>query len=216
MASICDDSQCFATPTAGYVVTCTWTGSGHTWQLTGPARPEQCWNRIDILNFGHHLSTSIRRSGRLRQWYAVKSNNKPSHVVMLNCHCQIIATWTLVTIIATLRWASCGPVPGPGLNYCIALTFDRHIGSSAAEVPVKFQERSDNSKYKFRGFETSWCLTLRRLMWYWNGVLVTTHSVSNRPQGKPVKICMFTKFRHLLWTTKYKWWDIHKSTLALV
>ena len=38
--------------------TCTWTGSGHTWQLTGPARPEQCcWNRIDILNFGHHLSS---------------------------------------------------------------------------------------------------------------------------------------------------------------
>ena len=30
VASICDDSQCFATPTAGYVVTCTWTGSGHT------------------------------------------------------------------------------------------------------------------------------------------------------------------------------------------
>ena len=31
-----DDSLCFATLTAGYVVTCTWTGSGHTWQLTGP------------------------------------------------------------------------------------------------------------------------------------------------------------------------------------
>ena len=24
-----------------------------------------------------------------------------------------ITTWTLVTIITTLRWASCGPVPGP-------------------------------------------------------------------------------------------------------
>ena len=43
------------------------------------ARPEQCcWNRIDILN-----------SGRLMQWYTVKSNNKPSYV-MLICHCQII------------------------------------------------------------------------------------------------------------------------------
>ena len=41
-------------------------------------------------NFGHHLSTSIHCSCRLRQWYTVKSNNKPSHVVMLNCHCQII------------------------------------------------------------------------------------------------------------------------------
>ena len=64
MAPICDDSLCFATPTTGYVVKCTWTRSGHTWQLTGPARPEQCCeNRIDILNFGHHLSTSIHCSG---------------------------------------------------------------------------------------------------------------------------------------------------------
>ena len=27
-----------------------------------------CWNRIDILIFGHHLSTSMLCSGRLRQW----------------------------------------------------------------------------------------------------------------------------------------------------
>ena len=36
MAPICDDSLWFSTPTAGYVVACTWTGSSHTWQLTGP------------------------------------------------------------------------------------------------------------------------------------------------------------------------------------
>ena len=52
--------------------------------------PQCCWNCIDILNFGHHLSTSIHCWCRLRQWYTVKSNNKPSLVVMLNCHCQII------------------------------------------------------------------------------------------------------------------------------
>ena len=30
LTPICDDSLCFSTPTAGYVVVCTWTGSGHT------------------------------------------------------------------------------------------------------------------------------------------------------------------------------------------
>ena len=34
----------------------------------------------------------------------------------------------------------------------------------------QISERSDNSKYKSRGFETSRDLTIRRHFWYWNGV----------------------------------------------
>ena len=68
------------------------------WHARGPEAathdswpaPKCCWNCIDILNFGHHLSTSIHCPCSLRQWYTVKSNNKSSLVVMLNCHCQII------------------------------------------------------------------------------------------------------------------------------
>ena len=64
---------------------------------------------IDILNFGHHLSTIIHCSGRPRQWYTVKSNNKPSHVVMLNCHCQIIdillhELWVVKYLATFERW----------------------------------------------------------------------------------------------------------------
>ena len=36
------------------------------------------------------------------------------------------------------------------LNHRIALKFDNHISSGAVEVPVKFSERPDNSKYKSR------------------------------------------------------------------
>ena len=45
-------------------LTCTWTGSGHTWQLTGPAGPDCCcWNRIDWhCEFCHHSSRSIHCS----------------------------------------------------------------------------------------------------------------------------------------------------------
>ena len=57
------------------------------WHACGPEAatldswpaPQCCWNCIDILNFGHHLSTSIHCWCKLRQWYTVKSNNKPSH-----------------------------------------------------------------------------------------------------------------------------------------
>ena len=68
------------------------------WHARGPEAathdswlaPQCCWNCVDILNYGHHLSTSIHCWCRQRQWHTVKSNNKPAHVVMLNCHCQII------------------------------------------------------------------------------------------------------------------------------
>ena len=51
-------------------------------------------------------------------------------------------------------------------NYRITLKFNRHISSSAAEVVVKFGERSDNSVYKSRGFETSRDLTEKCLIKY--------------------------------------------------
>ena len=55
------------------------------WHARGPEAathdswpaPKCCWNCIDSLTFGHHLSTSIHCSYRLRQWYTVKSNNEP-------------------------------------------------------------------------------------------------------------------------------------------
>ena len=53
----------------------------------------------------------------------------------------------------------------------IALKFDRHLGSSTAEVLVKFQSDTINFNYQSHGFETSQDLTIRRLMWYWNGAL---------------------------------------------
>ena len=59
------------------------------------------------------------------------------------------------------------------LNYRIALKFDRHIGSSAAEVPVKFQSNGSNSKYRSRGFETSRDFMIRRLIECLNEALVT-------------------------------------------
>ena len=40
-------------------------------------------------------------------------------------------------------------------NYCIALKLDRHIGSIAADVPVKFQiDRTILKKIESRGFKT--------------------------------------------------------------
>ena len=32
-------------------------------------------------------------------------------------------------------------------------------------------EQSDNSKYKYCGFETSWDFRIKHLIWYWNGLL---------------------------------------------
>ena len=44
----------------------------------------------------------------------------------------------------------------------------QHCCRSACQI----SERSDNSKYKSRGFETSRDLTIRRLFGYWDGALV--------------------------------------------
>ena len=39
----------------------------------------------------------------------------------------------------------------------------------------QISERYDNSNYESRGFETLWYLTIRRLIGYWNGALVSYH-----------------------------------------
>ena len=66
-----------------------------------------CWKCIDILNFVHHLSTSIHCWCRLRQWYTVKSNNKPitccNAELSLSNH-SYIATWTLDGKISGKIW----------------------------------------------------------------------------------------------------------------
>ena len=53
----------------------------------------------------------------------------------------------------------------------ITLKFDRHIGSSAAEVAVKFQSDRTILHTKSHGFETSRDLTLRRVN-TWNNPLL--------------------------------------------
>ena len=51
---------------------------------------------------------------------------------------------------------------------------DRHIGSIAVALlsrRLSISERSDNSKYKSRGFETLRDLIIRRIITYWNRAL---------------------------------------------
>ena len=64
----------------------------------------------------------------------------------------------------------------------IALKFDRHIGSSACQI----SKRSDNSKYKSCGFETSRDLGITRLIWYWNGPIIwITADLSSIQPSRP-------------------------------
>ena len=58
-------------------------------------------------------------------------------------------------------------------NYRIALKFDRHFGSPAAEVPVKFQSNRMILNTNLAALRL-WDLTVRRLIGYWN-----------RAQGRP-------------------------------
>ena len=58
-----------------------------------------------------------------------------------------------------------GPLGGRYIQiYCIALKFDRQLGSSAAEASVTFQW-SDNSKYKSCGFETLCEILQEDVLW---------------------------------------------------
>ena len=44
--------------------------------------------------------------------------------------------------------------PNLYLNYLIALKFDRHLSSTVAKVPAKFQKQYFGLKYQYDGFET--------------------------------------------------------------
>ena len=65
----------------------------------------------------------------------------------------------------TVRSRKVAKPRGLALDFSIALKFDRHLGSSAAEMPVKFQisERYDHYNIQSRGFETSRDWAVRRL-----------------------------------------------------
>ena len=52
-------------------------------------------------------------------------------------------------------------------NDCIRLKFDRHLGSTAAEVPVKFQSDWKSLNLNLMASETSRDLAARRLTVYW-------------------------------------------------
>ena len=51
-------------------------------------------------------------------------------------------------------------------TFLIALKFDRHLGSAAAEMPVNFLQRCDHYNIQSSGFETSWDLAVRRVNWW--------------------------------------------------
>ena len=107
MAPICDDSLCFSTPTAGYVVACTWTWSGHTWQLTGPTvLLKLCWHP-------EFWSSFINKHSLLMQTEAVVHCQIQQQTITC-CNAELslsnhryIATWTLdgKNIWQNLRWS---------------------------------------------------------------------------------------------------------------
>ena len=107
MAPICDDSLCFSTPTAGYVVACTWTGSGHTGQLTGPTvLLKLCWHP-------EFWSSFINKHSLLMQTEAVVHCQIQQQTITC-CNAELslsnhryIATWTLdgKNIWQNLRWS---------------------------------------------------------------------------------------------------------------
>ena len=101
-------------PLAMYVATCsTWTGSSHTWQLTGP-QDQSSVVEIEltswILVIVYQQAFIVQLFRQTEAVYTIKSNNKPSHVVMLNCHCQILDMklheFWMVKYLATFeRWS---------------------------------------------------------------------------------------------------------------
>ena len=54
------------------------------------------------------------------------------------------------------------------LNHLIALKFDRHFSSIAAEAPVKFQSGRTILNINLAGFE-AWNITISSLITHWNG-----------------------------------------------
>ena len=96
-----------STPTAGYVVACTWTGSGHTWQLTGPTvLLKLCWHP-------EFWSSFINKHALLMQTEAVVHCQIQQQTITC-CNAELslsnhryIATWTLdgKNIWQNLRWS---------------------------------------------------------------------------------------------------------------
>ena len=67
----------------------------------------------------------------------------------------------------------------------------------------QISERSDNSKYKSRGFETLWDLTKRRLFGYWDGaqpmpavISVNKSRVHAKLRPKRARVCDLCHLHH--------------------
>ena len=108
MAPICDDSLCFSTPTAGYVVACTWTGSSHTWQLTGPKGSLKVL--LKVYWHPEFCSSFINKYSLLMQTEAVV-HCKIQQQTITCCNAELslsnhsyIATWTLDGKISGKIW----------------------------------------------------------------------------------------------------------------
>ena len=104
MAPICDDSLCFSTPTAGYVVACTWTGSGHTWQLTGPTvLLKLCWHPELWSSFINKHSLLMQTEAVAHCQIQRQTSTCCNAELSLSNH-RYTATWTLDGKISGKIW----------------------------------------------------------------------------------------------------------------
>ena len=71
----------------------------------------------------------------------------------------------------------------------------QHCCRSACQI----SERSDNSNYKSRGFETLRDLTKRRLFGYWDGALICNHFLFSRGG-------LWSHWKHFLGAWHKNWW----------
>ena len=69
----------------------------------------------------------------------------------------------------------------------------------------QISERSDNSKYKSRGFETLRDLTIRRLIGYWNGALLSPSSSRSACSWACCVVITESSASHCVYTTQRKW-----------
>ena len=82
------------------------------------------------------------------------------------------------------------------LIYHMALKFDRHFGTTAAEMPVKFQSdyKSCNYKYKSCGFETyKWSYNKRSYQILKQGPVTLLPAVTLQPQTQD-RVCGLTRY----------------------
>ena len=72
----------------------------------------------------------------------------------------------------------------------------------------QISERSDNSKYKSRCFETLRDLTIRRLIWYWDGALIPRNVIECEcDSGTAVQFCLGSLYVG-------SWWYHDMETLS--